>query len=145
MRYVLDCSVALQWFLPEALADNALYVLDRARRGDIALVAPDIFFAEFGHGLRKHALGKRIEGHDALQIWKHLVASGLPEVVPAMPLGEDALSLALRHHATFYDALYLALAIREDVQLLTADDRMVNAFGTLNRTLRLADLAPTGL
>ena len=52
---------------------------------------------------------------------------------------ECALLLAFRHHATFYDALYIALAERENVKVLTADDGMVNAFASLDRTIRLAD------
>ena len=35
-------------------------------------------------------------------------------------------------------ALYLALAERENLKVLTADDRMANAFASLNRTLRLS-------
>jgi predicted nucleic acid-binding protein len=38
-----------------------------------------------------------------------------------------------------YDALYVTLAIREDLKVVTADDRMANAFATLDRTVRLAD------
>ncbi len=42
-------------------------------------------------------------------------------------------------NATFYDALYLTLAEREDLTVLTADKHMVNAFGKLRRTLKLAN------
>ena len=51
------------------------------------------------------------------------------------------MALAVKHMATFYDALYIALAEREDLKVLTADDGMANAFASLNRTVRLADFA----
>ena len=50
------------------------------------------------------------------------------------------MELAVSHMATFYDALYLALAERENLKVVTADDRMANAFASLNRTLRLSSL-----
>ena len=50
--------------------------------------------------------------------------------------------LALRHTATFYDALYVSLAVREDLSVLTADDRMGSAFAPLNRTIALATFKP---
>jgi len=39
-----------------------------------------------------------------------------------------------------YDALYIALAVREDLKVVTADDRMVNAFAKVNRAVTLASL-----
>jgi predicted nucleic acid-binding protein len=59
--------------------------------------------------------------------------------VPAESLATEALRLALRHSATFYDALSLALAEREDLTVLTADKSMATAFAKLGRTLWLAD------
>lgn len=56
-------------------------------------------------------------------------------------LSHQALRLALDHSGTFYDALYLALAEREDLQVLTADGRMTRAFAKLGRTLHLADFS----
>jgi predicted nucleic acid-binding protein len=43
--------------------------------------------------------------------------------------------------ATFYDSLYVALAEREGISVITADDRMANAFSGLDRIVRLRDLA----
>ena len=59
-------------------------------------------------------------------------------MVSTRALAPEALDLAFRHSGTLYDALYLALAIREDLKVLTADDRMVRAFASLDRTLPLA-------
>ena len=54
------------------------------------------------------------------------------------PLVVSAMNLTTRHMSTFYDALYISLAIREDLKVLTADERMVNAFAGLDRTISLA-------
>lgn len=39
MRYVLDCSVAIKWFVPEALSDVALGLFQRLEAGELTLVA----------------------------------------------------------------------------------------------------------
>jgi predicted nucleic acid-binding protein len=49
------------------------------------------------------------------------------------------MELAVTHMATFYDALYVALAVRENLKVITADERMVNAFAKLDRAIPLAD------
>jgi predicted nucleic acid-binding protein len=40
LRYVLDCSVAVKWFVPEALSDVAERVLERYEAQEISFAAP---------------------------------------------------------------------------------------------------------
>jgi predicted nucleic acid-binding protein len=40
---------------------------------------------------------------------------------------KEALTLAMQHERSVYDVLYLALALKEGVSLITADERFVNA------------------
>jgi predicted nucleic acid-binding protein len=47
--------------------------------------------------------------------------------VPSNLLLDDALNLAIDYGRTVYDSLFVALAIREGCQLITADERLVNA------------------
>jgi predicted nucleic acid-binding protein len=138
VRYVLDCSVALKWFVPEPLSDKAFVALDRFRTGDIEFLAPEVCLAELGHGLRKRVIGKEITAAEAGAAWTDVLSLDL-DTIPTAELGASALALALDHLATFYDALYIALAARDGLKVLTADDRMVNAFAGLNRTASLAD------
>jgi predicted nucleic acid-binding protein len=44
---------------------------------------------------------------------------------PTVPLLDEALNLALAHQRALYDCLYVALAIREKCQLITADEALV--------------------
>lgn len=139
MRYVLDCSVALKWFVPEPLSEQAVDVLGQYQSGALDLVAPEILLAEFGHGLRKDVVSGHLPREEATQSLEDLLAVGVPTVL-TRELAPRALELALDHMATFYDGLYVALAEREDVPVLTADNRMVNAFAALNRTFSLGSL-----
>jgi predicted nucleic acid-binding protein len=54
---------------------------------------------------------------------------GLP-TVNAHELMDDALAIALATGRTVYDAIYVALAVRKKCQLVTADERLVNALAT---------------
>jgi predicted nucleic acid-binding protein len=62
------------------------------------------------------------------------------QLFPSASLAPQAFALALAHTGTFYDALYVALAEQQDLKVLTADERMVNAFARLGRTLPLRHL-----
>jgi predicted nucleic acid-binding protein len=42
---------------------------------------------------------------------------------------DDAVHLAITHQRTVYDALYVALSVREQCRYVTADERLVNAIG----------------
>jgi predicted nucleic acid-binding protein len=140
VRYVLDCSVAVKWFVPESLSDAAEGILAQHESGEISFVAPNSIAAEFGHALRKLVLGRALTVDKAVSILQQFLAIKFDRV-SVEPLAVDALTLSVRHLATFYDALYISLAIREDLKVVTADERMVNAFAALDRTISLANLS----
>lgn len=140
MRYVLDSNVALKCFLPEEQSDLARALLSRARAGSVSLIAPEILLAEVAHSLRREVVRKRLPTDDARSIWRDIRAIQI-ELHPVATLADDALALSLEHMGAVYDALYLALAVREDVKVVTADDRMVKAFARIDRAITLASLA----
>jgi predicted nucleic acid-binding protein len=53
--------------------------------------------------------------------------SELPPLFAAVPLLPRALEIAKQFRQTVYDCLYVALAEREGCELVTADDKLVNA------------------
>jgi predicted nucleic acid-binding protein len=137
VRYVVDCSVAVRWFVAQSGWQVAALVLERFGRGDIGLLAPDVIVPEFGHVMRKLVVGRKLGPEKGRASLDRFLA--LPIVMtPARALARPALDLAFEHSGTFYDALYVALAEREDVKILTADERMASAFAPLERTVSLA-------
>ena len=136
MRYVLDCSVAVKWFVPEPDSGLARRLL--RDHGTAAFLAPALIVGEVGHAVRKLAFGKELTADQARGVIADFLSLGI-QTVPLASLATDAIQLALDHSATFYDALYVAFAVREDLKVLTADDRTASAFAKLDRTLRLAD------
>ena len=130
---VVDSSVALKWFLPEAMADRAAELL----QGGNSLCAPDLIFPECGNVLSKKIARGELLADDGRAILGGLAGAPIA-VVPSKPLTEAALTIGTAHRVTVYDALYVALAAVLDGVLVTADERMVRAFGsgTLSRHVR---------
>ncbi len=126
---VIDSSVVVKWFLPEPLAPEARAVRAAAQAGSLALLAPDLIYAELGNIVWKKRTLQGFPSDDAQRIIDALPIIPLA-TTPAAALLTDAYSLAVAHGRTVYDALYLALALREGCPFITADERLVNAVAT---------------
>ena len=53
LRYVIDCSVVVKWFLPEADSDRALLLRDALMSDNCELLSPDLLSIEFTNVLWK--------------------------------------------------------------------------------------------
>lgn len=88
--------------------------------------APHLVDAEVGHVLRRAVLEKQIRPGAARDALADL--ADLP-LTRAAHTGLLERAWALRSNLSFYDALYVALAERVELPLLTLDARMAGAPG----------------
>jgi predicted nucleic acid-binding protein len=126
---VVDTSVALKWFLPEpehAAADDLLAAF---LSGDVGLYAPDLLLIEAASALwRRSVVRKELIALDAKAIYRDLLS--LPLSFQASErLAAGAFSLAIAHRHSTYDAVYCALALEMDCELITADATLVAKLG----------------
>jgi predicted nucleic acid-binding protein len=119
---VVDASVAVKWFVPEPLTDEAVALLE----GPLEMLAPDLIYPEAANILWKKVGRGEIEPRDARDVLAALVRVPL-SVVPSSTLVEAALEIALVHRRTAYDGLYVALAVAREAVFVTADGRLVEA------------------
>ncbi len=129
---VVDANVAAKWLLPTANEDftdqaNRLASLHVSRQ--IRLLAPDLIEAEIGNILWKAVRGKRISRVQAETSLKNFIALSI-QIVPMSDLLDQALQIAVAFDRSFYDSLYVALAVSTNTELITADERLVNALGS---------------
>jgi predicted nucleic acid-binding protein len=120
IEVVLDASVAVSAVAGRSDTDLAL----RARLVAGTCHAPHLIDAEVGNVLRKQVAIGAIEAETAeagLVALDSLVGERYPHGVLVRA------AWRLRHNVTFYDALYVALAARLEVPLLTADERLSRA------------------
>ena len=126
MRYVIDAGVAVKWFIPEVDSTKAHQLLERYLQGIDTPVAPDLLIAECGNVFWRRCRQGDIMPDEAMESLADLLVLQVP-LVPATSLVQSALSLALQHQRTVYDALYLALAQERNCDVITADERFFNA------------------
>jgi predicted nucleic acid-binding protein len=119
---VLDASVAAKWFLPdEPFSAIALELLRSAIAGTTEFIVPDLFFSECGNILWKAARRQRLSSEEtlaAIRVLKDLETL----TVPAGGLLEKTLQIARSYDRSFYDSLYIAVAVQQHAHLVTADE-----------------------
>src|ERR671939_23304 len=123
---VVDSSVAVKWFVIEPYSTESRRILDAYQNGLLSFLAPDLINAEFGNIIWKKHLFQGLAASDAQNVldkYRQLQFT----FIPTAELLEDAYKIAVRHRRTVYDALYLALSVRENCQVVTADEKLVNA------------------
>jgi predicted nucleic acid-binding protein len=113
---VIDASVALKWVLDEPGNDAADALLDEE------LIAPALWLLEAASALWRRARRGEITNEEAKERLTELYNAP----VASTPIEDDiqaALALAQALGHPVYDCLYLALAIRENTHVVTADGR----------------------
>ena len=136
MVYVTDAGVVVKWFIPEVDSAQAHQLLERYLQGIDTPVAPDLLIAECGNVFWRRCRQGDITPEEATESLADLLTLQVP-LVPATSLVQSALSLALQHQRTVYDALYLALAQERNCDLITADERFFNALSSQFPQLQL--------
>ena len=135
---VVDASVAVKWYVTEPLTAEALRVLN----GTDPLHAPDFLDPEVANILWKKVRKGDITRARADAILADLASAPIARTPDAGLVG-PAFDLAVQTGRTVYDCLYLALAVRLNGRMVTADDRLVNALANTpwaGHVLRLADV-----
>lgn len=123
-RYVVDAALVAKWAFPEPTSEHAIAVLDAQCDGHVELIAPDLLVAELASLCRRKVRAGEIDAAAAGELFT-LLLEVAPELVPSSDLAAAALELSLRHDRPFGDGLHLALALREGIPYLVADERLL--------------------
>jgi predicted nucleic acid-binding protein len=127
MDWVLDCSLAVAWALPDETSKRAERFLADLGQENLLWV-PALWWYEVSNALTMAQRRRRLTESDAMRLIE--LYSSLPIQTDAH-LGSDAVrrfhTLAKEHSLSAYDAAYLELAQRKGVGLATLDKRLINA------------------
>jgi predicted nucleic acid-binding protein len=122
---VIDVSVALKWFLPEADSPSADNLLAAFLNDEVQLHAPDLLLLEAASALwRRTVLLKQLTSGEAASIYQDLLTIPL-NFHPTERLTGAAFRLAMKYSHPVYDAVYCALAADLDCEFVTADQILV--------------------
>ncbi len=123
---VVDASVVVKWFLPEEGRQTAMVLHDSFVYGEIDLKAPAILAPEVANVFAKRHRRKELTVEQARKAFL-LLERRMPLLAPMDDVLPGAYNLSLLHQLPVYDCLYLALAMQERCDLVTADERLFRA------------------
>ena len=119
---IVDASVAVKWVISEPGRSAAVSLLGLYEADRIYLAAPRLIVHEVASTLSKLSRRKKIPNSNADYAFRSFELHR-PELVDDAELASPALSLSLQHQMSYWDCLYLALAIERRADLITADWR----------------------
>ncbi|MEM2940984.1 MAG: type II toxin-antitoxin system VapC family toxin [Thermoproteota archaeon] len=137
-KVVLDASVVVKWFVPEAYYEKALTIRRAFLNGRIKLAEPSLLIYEVANALRFHKIYKLSED-DMVEAVRAILAFRMLEKVKR----EDwrkTLELSMSREVSIYDAIYAALAIRLEATLITSDAETKKKLGDQASIVLLKDL-----
>ncbi len=121
--FVLDSSVLIKWFSNEDDTSIALKLRDSYVKGKASIVCPDLVIYEIANALRYN---KALKEKDIKNSVDSLLSMGISVIVPTKQVIESAISIALQHDITVYDAYFIALAKELNFKYVTADEKLYN-------------------
>ena len=122
--FVLDASVVAALYVEEPFSDDVRAMLERLTGAGASLHAPELLLFEVANVLWKRARRNEVLAPDALRAIGDLAHWRDLELHSAAPLARPALSMAIAHGLTAYDAAYVALAGVVGGVVVTADRRL---------------------
>ncbi|MCD6513720.1 MAG: type II toxin-antitoxin system VapC family toxin [Candidatus Odinarchaeota archaeon] len=136
---VVDCSVAVKWFVREKFSSNAIQLLKDFKDGLIDLHAPYLIQAEFTNAIRKYYLSGVIDESTLSEITN--IIKKLPINYHSMDwdMIDHALRIAINFNITVYDSIYFTLAENVNGTVITADERFYNATRKSEKVIFIGD------
>jgi len=121
-RFVVDASVAVKWFLPEDHTEAARGLVESGSD----LLSPDLVRAEVGNVMWKRWLRGEVLAESTIEALRDLELLPL-RIESSELLMETAWNVARLYGRSFYDGLYVALAVQMGCAFVTADRKLYNA------------------
>jgi predicted nucleic acid-binding protein len=123
---VIDASVAIKWYVPEAGRDQAIKLLRLVKSGQMEFHVPDLMYCEAGNILWKRVRLGELSSPEAAEIASALIR--VPKTVhSSVMLLPSALKMACLSGRSACDCFYLALAEFLDSAMITADTKLFHA------------------
>lgn len=119
---VLDTSVIAKWFFNEEGTDRAEALLAELLEGSARVQVPSSMFYELANVVWTQR-NKGFSEQQARMVWAEVVTFPL-SVTDWSELLPEALTFAIQHDVTVYDAVFVVLARQLGGDLVTADEAL---------------------
>lgn len=125
MKWIVDSSVAIKWFVEEDDSDDAIRLVNIATSRGIKLIAPDFLLIEIANILWKKTFKNEISNNQAIEILS-VTETYFEEIIPARELLKQAQAFSQSLNHPIYDCLYLATTSLSKGSFITADAKLYN-------------------
>ncbi|MBI5969499.1 MAG: type II toxin-antitoxin system VapC family toxin [Deltaproteobacteria bacterium] len=126
-RAVIDASVVLKWYLPdEKYGGKALALLTRYISEDLEIAAPSLLEFEVINALVIAQRRGRIREEKIIAAIEGFINLGI-SLTDLSDLYSKIIHYCKAYNRSAYDASYLAVADREAITLITADEGLYNS------------------
>ena len=132
-KIVVDASVVTKWYLIEEYSDNAIKLRNDYVRGLVQIIVPSLLEYEVLNALRYSGVYNLDE---LKKIGSSLNKYGFITYNLENDIKDLAIKLALKENITLYDASYIALALKFNTLLYTADQELVNKFPNIAKHIK---------
>jgi len=124
MKIVLDASIGVKWFKYENESNTSLTnkLLQQQFQNEIEIIVPDLFFFEIINTLLSK---KYLNVDDIYSASESLHLMNMKVISPNKKIIDTSISIVGRTKLTFYDSLYISVAISEQALLLTEDKEIL--------------------
>lgn len=120
-KKVIDASIGVKWFTNEEESLNARELLKQHIQGEVVLVVPDLFFYEVYNAIRY----KKNQGEILFRCIIDLFSFQLERAQLSPALASKAGEIAFGNNISFYDAVYLALALQIKSPCISSDKKIL--------------------
>lgn len=125
MKYVVDASVVVKWYVPEVYEKEAVSLLNNNNR----FHAPELIFPEFCNIIWLKIRREEITQAEGEKIVSEFIQRKFT-MHPHKKIIEAAYEGAVLSVQTVYDWTYLALAVSLSCEMITADAKFYKALET---------------
>ena len=118
---VIDASVMTKWYIQENLSDYAEKIREGYINGRITLLAPTLLPYEVLNALMYSNL---FSNQELNIIGESLENYGISLIAITDNIRSTMVEIAKNHKISIYDASYIALAVENKIQFITADSKI---------------------
>jgi predicted nucleic acid-binding protein len=136
-KIVVDASVVAKWFLEEVHSEHAEAIRKDYADGLLDLAAPDLLPYEVLNALRYNPDFGKADLEKIASIIKDYQ-------LDLVPIRKSAVGTAYEHGISIYDSSYAALASDMEVELYTADEKLLKKLGRKGQARHLAEYEGRG-
>ncbi|AUT03904.1 twitching motility protein PilT [Nostoc sp. CENA543] len=136
LRCVVDTSVCIKYFIADPLTTKVNQLFGHLANPQTEIFVPDLFYIESANVMWKYVRAKMYTAAE-VQVDLATLKNFPLRVVSTADLMADAVTIALNHNISAYDACYVALSVQVGAILLTLDAKLVKALNNSHHNICL--------